>query len=96
MQKNRVTIEDVGLHSKKSFIHQSMSGEDANSPVSSPSFSSLSPYLLLLTNRATELCLATTLTWSDGMNGGVYKWRLTPLFIALQGRLLQGVVINVK
>ena len=70
MQKNRVTIEDVGLHSKKSFIHQSTSGEDANNPGPSPSFSSPSPYLLLLSSRAIELCLATTLTLSDGMKKG--------------------------
>ena len=67
MQKNRVTTEDVGLHSNKSFIQRSTSGEDADNPSPSPSFSSLSPYLLLLSSRATELCLATTLTWSDGM-----------------------------
>jgi len=62
-------IEDAGLHSKKSFIHRGTSGEDADNPGSSPNFSSLSPYLLLLSSRATELHLATTLTWSDGMNG---------------------------
>ena len=67
MQKSKVTIEDAGLHSKKSFIRKSTSGEDANSPGSSLSLSSLSPYLLLLSSRATELLLATTLTWSDGM-----------------------------
>ena len=65
MQKNRVTTEDVGLHSKTSFIHRSTSGEDADNPGSFPSFSSLSPYLLLLSSRAIELCLATTLTWSE-------------------------------
>ena len=89
MQKCRVTTEDAGLHSKKSFIRRNTSGEDADSPDPSPSFSSFSPYLLLLTSRAIELCLDTNLPWSDGINGDDYKWCLTPLFIALQGRLLQ-------
>jgi hypothetical protein len=75
MQKSRVTIEDAGLHSKKSFIRRSTSGEDADSPGSSPSFTSLSPYLLLLSSRATEFCLATTLTWSDGMKWCVLQVR---------------------
>ena len=88
MQKSIVTTEDVGRHSKKSFICRGTSGEDAGSPGSSPSFFSLSPYLLLLTSRAIELCLATTVTWSDAMNGNDYKWHLTPLFIALPGQLL--------
>ena len=67
MQKSKVTIEDAGLHTKKSFIRRSTSGEDADSPSSSPSFSPLSPYLLVLSSRAIELRLTTTLTWSDGM-----------------------------
>jgi hypothetical protein len=75
MQKSRVTTEDAGLHSKKSFIRRSTSGEDADSPGSSPSFTSLSPYLLLLSSRATEFCLATTLTWSDGMKWCVLQVR---------------------
>ena len=54
MQNNRVTTEDVRLHSKKSFIHRSIIGKDAFNPSPSPSFSSLSPYLLLLSSRTTE------------------------------------------
>ena len=73
MQKSRVTTEDAGLHLKKSFIRRSTSGEDANNLGPSPSFSSLSPYLLLLTTRAIELRLATTLTWTDGMRWCIYK-----------------------
>jgi hypothetical protein len=66
-------------------------GEDANNSGSSPSFSSLSPYLLLLSGRATELRLATILL---GIVGDYYKWRLTPLFIAFQGRFLQGLLVE--
>ena len=73
MQQNRVTTEDAGLHPKKSFIRRSTSGEDANNPGSSPSSSSLSLYLLLLSSRDIEVCLATTLTWSDGMRWCLYK-----------------------
>jgi hypothetical protein len=45
------------------------------SPSSSPNFSSHSPYLLLLSSRATELRLATTITWSDGMRWWVLQVR---------------------
>ena len=41
--------------------------EDADSSRSSPSFFSLSPNLLLLSGRATELHLATILLGIDGM-----------------------------
>ena len=54
MQQSKVTTEDVGLHSKKSFIRRGTSGEDADNPGSSPSFSSLSPYLLLISSRTRE------------------------------------------
>ena len=85
MQKSRVTTEDAGHHSKKSFIRRSTSGEDADSPGSSPSFSSLSPYLLLLSSRAIELCLATTLTWSDGMRWCTSPPSTTTHFIVFRG-----------
>ena len=74
MQKSRVSTEDTRLHSKKSFIWRSTSRDDADNPGPSPSFSSPSPYLLLLSSRAIELCLATTLTWSDRM-----RWCPSPL-----------------
>ena len=84
MQKNRVTTKDVELHSKKSFIHWSTSGEDADNPVPSPSFSSLSPYLLLLSSRTTEHSYYSHLEW-DGMRWCIYKWGRGVLFIAWGG-----------
>jgi len=53
--------EDAGLHSKKSFIHRGTSGEDADNTGCSPSFSSLSTFLLLLSRVAIELRLVTIL-----------------------------------
>ena len=61
MQKSIVTTEDVGRHSKKSFIHRGTSGEDADNTGCSPSFSSLSTFLLLLSRVAIELRLVTIL-----------------------------------
>jgi hypothetical protein len=71
--------EDARLHSKKSFIRRSTSGEDADSPGSSPSFSSLSPYLLLLSSRATEPSYYSHLEW-DGMRWCIYKWGRGPIY----------------
>ena len=45
-------------------------GDDADSFGSSPSFSALSPYLILLSSRATELHLVSILLDIDGIDGG--------------------------
>jgi hypothetical protein len=55
---NRVTVEDPELHSIRVAFAEVQVEEVANKPGSSPSFSSLSPYLLIL---EIWLCLSSTI-----------------------------------
>jgi hypothetical protein len=81
MQNSRVTT-DVGLYLKKSFVYLGTNRRGCRQPRLLPKLLlTLSLCLLLLSSRATKLCLATTLTWSDGMNGMCYKWGRGSLFI---------------
>ena len=74
MQKIRVTTQNMSDFTRRRVSWaEAQVGEDADNPGSSPSFSSLSPYLLLLSSRAMKLCLATILTWSDGLRWDDYK-----------------------